>query len=86
MARFLFGEELSFQIRKKEIPKRMYRDVHTGPNTQLGGLNEGLFNDAYQVGTACEVNIPATAPTDKGIIKETISLKMFDPDIFAIPI
>jgi hypothetical protein len=37
------------QTRYKEIPIRTYRLIHTGPNTQLGGLKEGLFNSTYQV-------------------------------------
>ena len=67
-----------YQIRKNDIPKRIYREVHTGPKTQLGGLKEGLFNEAYQVGTAWEVNIPATAPTDNGNKMDIISLIMWD--------
>ena len=29
-----------------------------GPNIQLGGLNEGLFKPAYQVGISAIVNMP----------------------------
>lgn len=36
-----------------------YSTVHTGPNTQLGGLNHGRASPAYQVGMASTVK---TAP------------------------
>ena len=78
IAKSLTFDASSFQIRKNEIPRSMYKEVHTGPKTQLGGLKEGLFNDAYHVGTACEVNIPAIAPTDRGNNNDTASLIMFD--------
>ena len=52
IARSLSFDASSFQIRKNEIPKRIYNVVHTGPKTQLGGLKKGLFNEAYQIGTA----------------------------------
>lgn len=79
-------EGFSFQIRKNDIPKRQYSSVHTGPNTQLGGLKEGLFNKAYQVGTACDVNIPATAPIVKGNANETSSLTIFFLSILIVDI
>jgi hypothetical protein len=33
-----------------------------GPNIQLGGLNEGLFKPAYQVGISAIVNMPPKDP------------------------
>lgn len=36
--------------------------VHTGPKSQLGGLNEGLLSEAYQPGMASAVKRPAMAP------------------------
>jgi len=40
-----------FQIRYKDIPINRYNIVQTGPNTQLGGLNNGLFKVIYHVDT-----------------------------------
>lgn len=34
------------------IPINIYSTVHTGPNTQFGGLNDGRANVAYHVGIA----------------------------------
>lgn len=67
-----------FQIAKKEMPIRMYRIVQTGPNIQLGGLNDGLFNVEYQSGTDCDVNIPAIAPKTKGNAMDEINFILFD--------
>ncbi len=38
----------SFHIRKREIPISKYNTTHTGAISQSGGLNDGLFKDAYQ--------------------------------------
>jgi hypothetical protein len=40
----------------------------------LGGLNQGLLATAYHPLTPEDVNIPATAPTSKGI---NIDIKSF---------
>jgi hypothetical protein len=64
----------------------MYRVVHTGPKTQFGGLNEGLFRDAYHSGTACAVKIPAIDPTARGNSNDKVNLIIFDLVIMtAIP-
>ena len=52
----------SFQTMKSEIPIIRYSKVHTGPNSQLGGLNAGLFNAAYQVGMESIVNTVPIRP------------------------
>jgi len=67
-----------FHITKKEMPNRMYRIVQTGPNIQLGGLNDGRFKVEYQSGTDCDVNIPAIAPKTKGNVMDKINLVIFD--------
>jgi len=38
------------------------RVTQTGANTQLGGVNEGLFSDEYQVGIAGAVKTDPTRP------------------------
>ena len=48
------------------MPMIMYNVVHTGPNIQLGGLNDGWLSVAYHSGIACAVNIPAIAPIESG--------------------
>lgn len=50
-----------FQTRYSEIAIKMYKVVHTGPNTQLGGANTGFTKVAYQVPIAGEVNIEPKA-------------------------
>jgi hypothetical protein len=69
---------LCFHTRNKEIPMRKYSVVHTGPNTELGGLKEGLLRVSYHAGMAFAVNIPAIAPIPRGRISDTISFRMFD--------
>ena len=71
---FLSLEGSRFQIRNNEIPKMIYSTVHTGPNNQFGGLNEGLFSVAYHPETPDAVYIPAVAPTPSVNINETASL------------
>ena len=48
--------------------------IHTGANTQLGGLKDGLFNVLNQVFTEEDVKNPDTAPITKGITMEIINL------------
>lgn len=48
--------------KKAAIPMSTNSVVHTGPNTQLGGLNEGLFKVAYQVGIEDAVKIEPITP------------------------
>jgi hypothetical protein len=67
-----------FQIKNKEIPKNIYRVVHTGPNNQLGGLNDGWFSVLYHPGIASAVNIPAIAPKLKGNAIDANSLRIWD--------
>ena len=47
-----------------------YNIDHTGPKTHPGGLNIGLFKDAYQVPVS--VNNPPKAGRKPRIIKKTI--------------
>ena len=57
----------------KEIPIRIYSVVQTGPNNQFGGLKEGWFKVAYQLGIARAVKIPAMAPIASGNAREIIN-------------
>lgn len=52
--------------------------VQTGPNNQMGGLNDGLFSVAYHSGTACAVNKPAMVPEASGNARDTSSLGICD--------
>jgi len=47
------------------MPISRYRKDQTGPNTQLGGVHEGLWRFAYQPGTFGLVNIAPTAAAAK---------------------
>jgi hypothetical protein len=64
-------------------PIRMYKVVQTGPNTQLGGVNHGLFNVAYHVEIAGVVTSPPTPPTSKGTPIDMISF-MISPDFIRL--
>ena len=55
-----------FKTIKREMPMIMYRMVHTGPNTVLGGLKDGCLRVAYQVFTLLAVKYAETPPTTKG--------------------
>ncbi len=70
---FLLLEEGNFQIADNAIAIMIYRIVHTGANTQFGGLNQGLFKTTYHVSIFCAVAIPAIAPADKVMSKENTS-------------
>lgn len=52
----LFFLKPLIQTRYKAIPINTYNKVQTGPKIQLGGLKNGLFNDAYQPGIEGDVN------------------------------
>lgn len=64
------------QIRYNEIPINKNNVVHTGPNIQLGGLKLGLFNSAYHVWIAGDVNIEPITPANWHMMIEYISLDM----------
>jgi hypothetical protein len=51
----------------------MYKNVHSWPNSQFGGLKDGLFNEAYQASMLCTVAKPAIAPTPSVIKIENAS-------------
>ena len=53
------------QIRKTDIPIRIYKVVQTGPNTQLGGVYGGFFKLGYQVGIALKVKRLPIPPAAK---------------------
>jgi len=54
-------------------PIKMYNSVQTGPNSQSGGVNQGLFNAAYHVEIAGMVTTAPTPPASKGTPTDTIS-------------
>lgn len=54
--------DLFFHTKYRLIPINVYKIVHTGPNIQDGGLNEGLTKAAYQVGIAEKVNSEPIIP------------------------
>lgn len=51
----------------------VYKLVHTGPNSQLGGLKDGLFKPAYQFGISAMVKIPPREPIPMVAINEMIN-------------
>lgn len=63
-----------FQIRKKAIPIMMYKDVQTGANNQLGGLNDGLTSVVYHPRTDDAVKKPASEPIASGNTNAMINL------------
>jgi hypothetical protein len=52
----------------------MYKVVQTGANTTFGGLNQGLFSEAYHVGIELIVNTVDPNPANKGTASDTSSL------------
>jgi len=66
-----------FQIKYKDIPIKKYKTVHTGPNTQFGGLKKGLLSKAYQVGIDGNVTALPAKATKKQRVIEVINFDMF---------
>jgi hypothetical protein len=58
-----------------EIVINKYKIVHTGPNTQSGGLNIGLFNNEYQGSLKLMVAKPPTKEAEKVMIRNNINVK-----------
>jgi len=74
--RLVMIAESVFHTRKNAMPIMIYSIVHTGANTQLGGLNDGLLMVANQPSTDDEVKYPAMAPTANGIKIEMTNLNI----------
>ena len=70
MSRFLLCQKFHIAI---VIIK--YKIVHTGPNTQSGGLNIGLFNNEYQGSLKLMVAKPPTKEAEKVMIRNNINVK-----------
>lgn len=68
----------SFHTINSEIPIIMYNVVQTGANIQLGGLNSGLFNVAYQPGIASAVNMEPTNPAARQATTLITNLRILD--------
>src|SRR5674476_1178922 len=54
-------------MRNNATPISMYRVVQTGANTTFGGLNQGLFSDAYHVGIVSVSYTHLTLPTNREV-------------------
>lgn len=52
-----------FQTKPAEMPIKMYKNVHTGPNIQLGGLKKGFSREVYHPVIELDVPYPEIAPT-----------------------
>ena len=57
-----------------EIVIIKYKIVHTGPNTQSGGLNIGLFNNEYQGSLKLMVAKPPTKEAEKVMRRNSINV------------
>lgn len=73
----IFFFKPSFHTIYKEIPIRKYKETHTGPKIQPGGLNEGFCKITYHVWTEEDVNIDPIIPANWQIIMETKNRMMF---------
>jgi hypothetical protein len=60
-----------------EIPIIRYKVIQTGPKIYPGGLNDGLFNAAYQFPILLTVKIEPIIPADWQINMLIINLKKF---------
>jgi hypothetical protein len=67
---------LSLHTRKSEIPIMMNSAIHTGENSQFGGVKEGLFSEAYHVGIASAVKIEPMKPASWHIAMLSINRQM----------
>jgi hypothetical protein len=61
-------------MRNNAKPISTYKVVQTGANTTFGGLNQGLFSEAYHVGIELIVNTVDPNPAIKGTARDTSSL------------
>ncbi len=61
------------QFRYRETPIKRYRVNQAGPNNQLGGEKEGLFNVLYQVGIEETVKKDPIIPASWGSSKDNNS-------------
>lgn len=59
-------------MRYRETPIRIYSTVHTGPNAQFGGVNEGFSSWAYHVGIAYMVKKEPITPARRGMAMQRI--------------
>jgi len=60
-----FAPTLFFTAKYNDIPIMIYNIVHTGPNIQPGGLNEGLCNPEYHLPGPALVNNPPMTPINR---------------------
>lgn len=65
------------QTKNRAIPMKIKRVVQAGAKSQLGGLKEGLFKVAYQVGIEGVVKIEPKKPAPKQSNKEANNLAIF---------
>ena len=65
------------QNKHSEMPISMYKAVHTGPKIQFGGLNAGLFSEAYQVAMEGVVKTEPINPARRQIAIEKTSFMIF---------
>ena len=57
-----------------EIVINKYKIVHTGPNTQSGGLKPGLFNKEYQGSLKVTVAKPPINEAENVMIRNNINV------------
>ena len=68
------------QTKNKEIPINKNKKSQTGPNSQFGGVNDGLFIAVYQVLTELAVKIEPITPANWQTI--TLANSLINPFIF----
>ena len=65
---------LECQYIQIEIVINKYKMVHTGPNTQSGGLKTGLFNKEYQGPLKVNVANPPINEAENVMIRNNINV------------
>tara|TARA_B100000212_G_scaffold4823_1_gene3596 strand:- start:69 stop:326 length:258 start_codon:yes stop_codon:yes gene_type:complete len=65
---------LECQYIQIEIVINKYKIVHTGPNTQSGGLKTGLFNKEYQGSLKVTVANPPINEAENVMIRNNINV------------
>ncbi len=76
MALFIAVLDGCRQTKNKEIPIITNKVVHTGPNTQFGGVKDGFCKVAYQPGMAGVVKIEPITPAIRQIVMLIISFNI----------
>ena len=72
------------QTLKEAMPINTYKVVHTGANTQFGGLNDGLLMVRYHVFTDSMVNWLPIKPIKSGMARQIKKVMIVAEELFFV--